>query len=333
MLHKSRFVLKALILCAACHAWPDRARAQTNAPAATGEVFSSLDANALGLREARLAVFDEVWQSVRDRYYDPALHGANWDALRTTYRPLAAGAPSSEELYKTLRRMLRQLRDSHTRAFAPEEKFDWHQPLYLSTGLTIREVEGELIVAAVEPESEAGRACVRAGDPVLGVNGEAASVVLRRLLEEEVSASRAATARFQAASMLLDGPRDQQVSVQLRDRRTGRERTIKLSRRARARKPALRLRRAAGDYWIANFNVFTPQIAVEFTRALRRELRGARGLVIDLRQNGGGEAEAMVEIISTLLPPGISLGQFTDRAGRVFLDPRTRRALLFSVEH
>lgn len=329
MWHKSRFILSALVLCAVCRVWPDNARAQ--APAA-GEVFSSIDSTALEFREARLAVFDEVWQSVRDRYYDPALHGANWDALRTAYRPLAARALSSEQLYKILRRMLRQLRDSHTRAFAPEEKFNWLLPRYLSTGLTIREVEGQLIVAAVEPKSEAERAGVRAGDLVLSVDGEAAWVVLKRLLDEEVSASRAATAKFQAVSMLLDGPRDEQVRVRLRERRTGRERTIKLGRRERESKPALLLRRVKGDYWVANFDVFTPQIAVEFTRALRRELRAARGLIIDLRQNGGGEAEAMVEIISTLLPPGVGLGQFKDRAGRVYLDPRTRRALLFSVE-
>lgn len=322
-----RLILGALILCVGASLTPHPVRAQGE----TREVFSSIEPTALGLRAARLGVFDEVWQSVRDRYYDPALHGADWNAVRAALRPLAAQARTNDELYGVLRRMLRSLRDSHTRVYAPNEKFNWHRPRYLSTGLTIREVEGQLVIAAVEANSEAERSGARAGDTVVSVDGAPAVAVLKRLLAEEVSASRAATARFQAVSMLLDGPREKQVEVRLRNA-TGRERTIKLDRRERERQPALRLRRVKDNYWIADFNVFTTQIAVEFVRALRQELRAARGLIIDLRQNGGGEAEAMVEIISTLLPPGVKLGQFTDRAGHVFLDPQTRSALLFSAE-
>jgi tricorn protease len=33
-------------------------------------------------------VFDEVWHFERDFFYDPAMHGADWDAVRARYRPL-----------------------------------------------------------------------------------------------------------------------------------------------------------------------------------------------------------------------------------------------------
>ncbi len=300
------------------------------APEAKESLYSS-DPVELDRRESHLNVFDEVWQIVRDRYYDPSLHGTDWAALRETLRPLAAQAQSSDELYRVLRRMLRGLRDSHTRVYTPEEKFDWHQPRYLSTGLTIREVEGKLIVAAIEPQSFAEKEGVNVGDYVINVDGEAAPAVLQRLLNEQVSASRVATEKFQAVSMLLDGPRGQEVAVDLRDQ-SGRERRVRLNREERERTPSFRLRRAQNDIWIVDFNVFTPQIAVDFTRALRMELRKAHGLVIDLRQNGGGEAEAMVEIISTMLPPGTELGQFRDRNGHIFLSSRTRSALLFSAD-
>src|SRR5262245_26937005 len=36
----------------------------------------------------RLEVFEEVWQTVRDRYYDPSFNGVDWHAVRTRYRPL-----------------------------------------------------------------------------------------------------------------------------------------------------------------------------------------------------------------------------------------------------
>src|SRR5215213_6448958 len=50
-------------------------------------------------REGRLAVFDDVWETVRDRYYDPSFHGLDWQAQRETFRPLAAEATDAAELY------------------------------------------------------------------------------------------------------------------------------------------------------------------------------------------------------------------------------------------
>src|SRR2546423_191672 len=53
--------------------------------------------------EGRLAVFDDVWETVRDRYYDPTLRGLDWDAEREKFRPLAAEAKTTAELYTVLR--------------------------------------------------------------------------------------------------------------------------------------------------------------------------------------------------------------------------------------
>ncbi|HLM58563.1 MAG TPA: S41 family peptidase, partial [Pyrinomonadaceae bacterium] len=54
--------------------------------------------------------------------------------------------------------------------------------------------------------------------------------------------------------------------------------------------------------------------------------------VVDLRENGGGEADAMADVASALLPAGLSLGRFTGRDGRLLLEPFTRSALLTSAE-
>ena len=44
-------------------------------------------------REGRLAVFDDLWQTVADRYYSANFHGVDWLAQRSLFRPLAAAAP------------------------------------------------------------------------------------------------------------------------------------------------------------------------------------------------------------------------------------------------
>ncbi len=83
---------------------------------------------------------------------------------------------------------------------------------------------------------------------------------------------------------------------------------------------------------LVRFNIFTPEVAAQFARALKDELKGARALVIDLRDNGGGETQSMADLASTLLPAGLSLGRFTDRTGAVWLEPYTRAALLSTAD-
>jgi carboxyl-terminal processing protease len=282
-------------------------------------------------REGRIIVFDDVWETVHARYYDPAFHGIDWEAARAHFRPLAADAPSVAEFYAILRRMLGQLRDAHTRVYAPDERSDWQRPRFISVGISVREVNGQAVVIAVEPGSEARRAGLRAGDSITSVDHEPALAVFARRLNDQPGASTVAAARLRAMATIFDGARETLVRVGWTDA-GGRERFTSLRREWRNREPVLRVRRVGG-YGVVEFEAFTQTITVDLMRALAGDrLRGLRGLVIDLRNNGGGEAEAMTEIASAFLPAGKNLGRFTDRAGRVAFEPQTRAALLLAAD-
>src|SRR6478736_797517 len=70
---------------------------------------------------ARIATFEEVWRTVRDRFYDPHLHGLDWSAVRERYLPDAARASSEEALASIINGMLSELHASHTRYYTPYE--------------------------------------------------------------------------------------------------------------------------------------------------------------------------------------------------------------------
>ena len=70
---------------------------------------------------ANLAAFDEVWETVRDRFYDPRLHGLDWQAVRAQYRPRVAAAGSREETAAAVNAMLAELGASHTQYYTPED--------------------------------------------------------------------------------------------------------------------------------------------------------------------------------------------------------------------
>lgn len=285
-------------------------------------------------REGRLAVFDDVWRTIGERYYDPSMRGLDWAAQRERFRPLAADARTRKEFYTTLRRMIAELRDPHTRVFTPDERSTWDRPVYTSVGLSLREIDSQLIVTQVERDSEAEAAGVRAGDALVKVDGEAARDVLARRAAEGVIASAGAAARLSAIARLFEGERDSFITLGFAsDRERGGELTVRLRRERRTRSPQFNVSRTGG-IGVVRFNIFTQETANAFVRALteRKELREGRGLVVDLRDNGGGEAEAMIDIASAFLPAGTPLGAFTDRAGRTVSAPQARRAMLYAAE-
>lgn len=281
--------------------------------------------------EGRLAVFDDAWETVRDRYYDPTFNGLDWQQERASFRPLAARAQTTSELYAVLRRMIGSLHDAHTRVYAPDERFDWQHPRFISIGISVREVSGAPVVVSVERGSEAERAGLRMGDAIQSIDSEPALEVFTRRLKEQAGSSTPAAARLQAMAKLFEGPPGSTISLAWLGV-DGKLRGANLKRQWHEREAALRVRRVRGEIGILEFDIFTQAIAVDFMRALDDKLRGVRGLIIDLRNNGGGEAEAMTEVASAFLPTGKSLGCFTDRNGRIQFEPHTRAAMLFAPD-
>src|SRR5215217_9270002 len=120
--------------------------------------------------EGRLAVFDDVWETIQERYYDSRFHGIDWQAKRTVFRPAAARASGTNEFYEVLRQMIASLKDAHTRVYSPDEKFDWWNPRFVTVGLAIREVEGAPTVIQIEPGSAAAQTDIRPGDVITKVD-------------------------------------------------------------------------------------------------------------------------------------------------------------------
>jgi carboxyl-terminal processing protease len=276
-------------------------------------------------REGRLAVFDDVWQTVQDRYYDANFHGVDWLVQRSVFRSQAADAHGPQELYALLRRMLASLKDAHTRVYAPEEKFEWQHPRFVSAGVSLREVEGQPTIVSVDPGSEAARAGVRPGDVIESVDGEPALSVLERKLRDEAGSSTAQAARSRAMAFLLTGEPNTSVQVVWRNI-DNKKFSASFRRQWHQRNFVLQITRR-GNRAVVEIDAFTWPITRDFARALKGELRHVRGIVLDLRNNGGGDAEAVAGIASYFLPPATRIGEFTNRAGNVALSLETGAAL------
>ena len=259
-------------------------------------------------------MFDDVWTTIGARYYDPNFRGVDWEAQRIAFRQLAANARSTQQLYGVLRQMLGRLNDPHTRVFSPEEKFDWEHPRFVTIGLSIKEIDGVATVVHVEHGSEPDKAGIRAGDVIESVDGQpAASIVGRKLAAGPASP----IARTRAFATIFDGPAGSMLDLVWRNRGEGKNHA-RFQRYLFERDLDYRIESQDGRYIAVELDGFTSDLANSFVRNLRNKIAASRGVILDLRNNGGGDAQAMAQIAAIFLGPGTDMGQFTDRSGGGF---------------
>src|SRR5688500_8588348 len=65
----------------------------------TGQANTSVAANLRLSEKQRGETFDEVWQTINDKYYDAKFHGADWTAARKRFQARALKAVDDKDFY------------------------------------------------------------------------------------------------------------------------------------------------------------------------------------------------------------------------------------------
>jgi carboxyl-terminal processing protease len=265
-------------------------------------------------REDRLRVFDQVWRAIYENYYDKRFRGVDWRLQRDTFRPQAEAARNSAELYRVLRQMIGRLGDAHTRVYMPEEGFDRDRPAGATVGVAVRRVEGKPVVTWVDPSSEAARQGIRPGFIVAQVDGLPVERALERIRAEIIESSTRTALEMQTYDRLFHGLRDTPLSVTFLDDEE-RPRTVTLVRRFVEFHRRVIARKPFNNIGYIEITGFGPEIEKDFETAMR-EAQSTRGLILDLRNNGGGFVATVAQIASYFLSEGDGLGEFISRQGR-----------------
>ncbi|HVG31118.1 MAG TPA: S41 family peptidase [Pyrinomonadaceae bacterium] len=287
--------------------------------------------------EERRQLFDEIWQTINDEFYDPSFNGVDWRAVRERYRPRLDAARDDFEFYGLCELLLGELKDSHARfeppPAAPQETAPGATAQEQgSAQMLLGEVEGELAVVEVEPGSAAARAGVRPGMIVRAANGRAVREIEAELRRVVAGASSENSFKNLIATSVLYGrvwgvPR----VLRLADAE-GREFDYEVSRQPADERPRLEARRLASGSAYVKFDRWKPPVDQMFAEALDT-LRDAPGVVVDLRGNGGGQTDVMLNITSNFFPEATYYGGFKTRAGGVdkYFTHRPARAYLGPV--
>ncbi len=262
----------------------------------------------------RTDIFEKVWRDIRDLYYDPAFHGVNWEQVHERYLPEERAAKDDDDFYGVVRRMTGELHDAHTRFFSPEQwkRIKLHE--HAGLGFAAEDVEGKTVVTSVEEESEAQRAGILPGMTVLTVDGiTVADLIAQAAAKREPSSSERADRMFiyrdafsapvgtavQLAFVRADGaPFEASVKAQIYPN-----------------VPRVESRLLASGEGYIEFDGFNHRTAKEFKSALQK-FRGAPGVIIDLRQNGGGELEPVISIAGYFLGDKTLIAKYSTRTGK-----------------
>jgi carboxyl-terminal processing protease len=281
-----------------------RSQAETRAPSA----------GVANTREDRLKVFEQVWRAINDNYYDRRYGGTDWRLQREIFRPQAEAARNSSELYRVLRQMISKLGDAHTRIYAPEDGFDRNRPSGTTVGVAVRRIEGKPVVTWVDPGSEAARQGIRPGFTISRIDGMPVEKALERIRDEIIESSTQTALELQTYDKLFHGPRDTPVSVTFIDNEE-QLRPVTLIRRFVEFQRRVITRKMPHKIGYIELTGFGPEIEKDFEAAML-EAQGTRGLILDLRNNGGGFVTTVAQIASYFLPEDTNLGEFITRQGR-----------------
>ncbi|MBE2213986.1 MAG: hypothetical protein IAE82_08955 [Opitutaceae bacterium] len=239
-------------------------------------------------------VYDVAWDAVRRHYYDAAMHGVDWNAARDRHRPRAEAAADEAALYEAINALLGELEDEHTYAASPDEVEEDRRHQGVLVGLISSpygEQDTHRLVLDVLPGSSAAASGVQPGWVLVRVEGRPPGEVL-------------------GPGRLQDG---QQVRCEFLDN-TDTPRLLTLTAKPVSVDPIRTVRVLDGGAVLMRFDRFDLDTA-RWVRAQLKAHKKAPAMIVDLRQNPGGEALALARALGEFFPHSIPMGRFVRRSG------------------
>ncbi|MBX7222879.1 MAG: PDZ domain-containing protein [Blastocatellia bacterium] len=234
----------------------------------------------------RKQAFIEGWQAMNDGFYDPKFHGADWKGAKAKYGAWAAVASCEEDYFDVFRMMLGELNSSHQGISPPFEAAEVTRTQTGTLGIVLDErYAGEGIkIKHVIKGSPADKSIskLNPGDIILSINREPVSLkhsldsvlaetVGQRLLLEVAKDEAKGEKREVVITPVSAGELGSLVYDEWVD--TRREMVNKLSNNK------------IGYLHIRSMD----QLSLDrFEQELYSEAYGKKGLLIDVRDNGGG---------------------------------------------
>lgn len=186
-------------------------------PATVEEPLPAGDRRSLDLQS-----FDYVWTTIRDRHWDPAMGGLDWQAARDELRPAVANAETTSDARAVMDELISRLALSHY-SIIPAEVYDelalpdGEGALDGSTGIDVRVIDQQALVVSVVEGSPAAEAGVRTGWIVVRVGEDSLATAFETVSGEFAGTGYEDLVLAGVVKGRLSGPVGETVTVEFRD--------------------------------------------------------------------------------------------------------------------
>ena len=270
------------------------------------------------LAKPQAQLFEQVWQTVNNTFYDPKFNGVDWKAVRQKYQPQAAQAQNSEEFASVINQMLSELRTSHTHFYTQSEPAYYQilgifQPRseelqqqlkkffpkgkieYRGIGIFTKDINGKTFVSAILDGSPAIEAGLKVGDRILSANdrpfhpiqsfagtGEKVKLLIQRTADPNSKKEIVVTPKMlDATTMFLDAQASSTQVIERQGQKIG-----------------------YTHIWSYAGDRYQQQLEDEL---LYGRLKDADSLVLDLREGWGGASPNYLNIYTATGPSVTSI--------------------------
>jgi len=232
-------------------------------------------------RAERAQKFDEAWMTLNERFYDPNFHGVDWKAMKKKYRPLALQAVTRRGFNDVVRLMLGELNASHLGIGGPSGGPSVRTGML---GLRFDEnYQGEgLKVASVLPNGPCDQegARVQAGSILLAIDDTpiTAGTNIHKLLNDKVN---------EKVRIKVRAPDESIRKFIVRPIDYGKFNNLEYDRWVNAKRAYVE-KSSHGRLGYVHIRGMNMPSAEKFEGELYSVAHGKDGLIIDVRNNGGG---------------------------------------------
>jgi len=119
-------------------------------------------------------MFEETWRVMKYRYYNPAMNGYDWAAIKAKYEPLIAYAGTNEDIYDLGNAMIGEMSSSHTGVSGPPSRTMPRLYTTRSLGFELEPADGKYRINHIYRDGPADKEWLnlKTGDYVLAIDGQ-----------------------------------------------------------------------------------------------------------------------------------------------------------------
>jgi len=228
--------------------------------------------------------FDLFWQFTRDHYCYFDDRQTDWDAVRDHYRPRAAAAQNRRELVRIFEETLDELYDPHCHLNSNLAD-SWRLAPY---DVWASRTDGGVVVEQVRAGSAARNAGLRIGDRIVRINGVPIEDAVAARHPHFLRAADPEAERFALLSALA-GRRSLPRRFEVIGVDGAHREILVDENKVDSEAPSIAGRPLEGGLFYVRISSFADEATIARFDELLEEAKASRGLIIDIRDNGGGD--------------------------------------------